>query len=66
MFHAIVFKREPHMKYILILSILAVSLGGCVVVPAGYDDNRSGYHQDHGYDGGEGNLRRYDDRDHGS
>ena len=54
------------MRYILILSILAVSLGGCVVVPAGYDNNRGGYYQDHGYDRGQGNFGHYDGRDHGS
>jgi hypothetical protein len=47
------------MKYILILSILAASLGGCVVVPAGYDDNRGGYYRDHGYAHGDGDSRRY-------
>jgi hypothetical protein len=52
------------MKYILMLSIIAASLGGCVVVPGGYDDNRGGYYHDH--DRGDGNFRGYDDRGHGS
>jgi hypothetical protein len=42
------------MKYILILLILAASLGGCVVVPGGYDDNHGGFsHFEHGH--GDGN-----------
>jgi hypothetical protein len=52
------------MKYILILSILAASLGGCVLVPGGYDDNRGGYYNDHGHR--DGNFRADDDRAHGS
>jgi hypothetical protein len=35
------------MKYILIFSILTDLLGGCVIVPAGYGDNR-GYYQERG------------------
>jgi len=52
------------MKYILILSILAGSLGGCVLVPVGYDDARGGYYHDHGH--GDGNFHAYDDPGHGS
>ena len=49
----IIFKRETDMKYILILLILA-ALGGCVVVPEGYDDNHGGFgHFEHGR--GDGN-----------
>jgi hypothetical protein len=59
------------MKFILILSILAALLGGCVLAPAGYDDNRrgyyqGGYYQGHGYSHGDGYYRGYDDRGHGS
>jgi hypothetical protein len=55
------------MKFILILSILAALLGGCVLAPAGYDDNRRGYYyQGHGYGHGDGYYRGYDDRGHGS
>jgi len=35
------------MKYILILFILAVSLGGCVLAP-GYGDNQGGFSSDDG------------------
>jgi len=48
------------MKYILIFSILASLLGGCVIVPAGSGDNR-GYYQERGYYRGDGNYR---DRDY--
>jgi hypothetical protein len=58
----LLFKREPNMKYILILSVLAASLGGCVLVPAGYDDERGGYHRDRGYDRSYGDSYRYDTR----
>lgn len=60
------------MKYILLFSILAVALGGCVLVPGGYDDNRGGYDRDHGYNRGDGynhrdaNYYGYGNRDHGS
>ena len=47
------------MKYILILSILAASLGGCVIAPAGYGDNRDGYYRERGYNRGDGNYRDY-------
>jgi hypothetical protein len=40
-----------HMKYILILTILA-SLGGCIITPVGHGD---GYN--HGYDRGDGYYR---------
>jgi len=55
------------MKYILVLSLLAASLGGCVLAP-GYDDNRGGYHHDGGYnyDRNDGNFRDYDNRQHGN
>ena len=61
------------MKYILILSILAL-LGGCAIVPAGYDYGRDGYYReryynrgDHNYreryfNQGDGNYRDYGDR----
>jgi hypothetical protein len=52
------------MKYILILSILACSLGGCVLAPIGYGDDRGGYYHDHGH--GDENFHGYDDRGHGS
>lgn len=42
------------MKNVLILSILAAALGGCAIVPAGYDDNREGYYQERGYNRGDG------------
>jgi hypothetical protein len=45
------------MKYILILSILAALLGGCVIAPAGYD--RDGYYRERGYSRGDGNYREY-------
>ena len=45
------------MKYILILSILAASLGGCVLAPIGYD--RDGYYRERGYHRGDGNYRDY-------
>jgi len=54
------------MKYVLILAVLAASLGGCVLVPGGYDEGRGGYDQDHGYNRGEGNFRSNDFRGHGS
>jgi hypothetical protein len=42
------------MKYILILSIIAASLGGCVIVPAGHGDSRDGY-----YNQNDGTYRNY-------
>lgn len=52
------------MKYLFVLSILAVLLGGCVLVPAaGYGDNRGGYYyQDHRYNQDDGNFRGYGNR----
>ena len=48
------------MKYILILSMLAALLGGCVLVPSGYGDNRGGYYYgERGYNRGDGNYRDY-------
>jgi hypothetical protein len=47
------------MKYILIFSILAAMLGGCVVAP-GYGDNRDGYYRERGYYRGDGNYRERD------
>ena len=44
------------MKYILILSILAL-LGGCAIVPAGYGDHRDGYYRERDYNRGDGNYR---------
>jgi hypothetical protein len=46
------------MKYILILSILAALLGGCV---AGYGDNRDGYSRERDYNRDDGNYRDRDD-----
>ncbi len=51
------------LKSILILSILAALLGGCVVVPAGYGDNRNGYYGERGYNRGDGGDRNYNQRD---
>ena len=45
------------MKYILILSILAALLGGCVIAPAGYGDNRGDYYRERGYNRGDSNYR---------
>ena len=64
--HWMIFERETTMKYILILSILAASLGGCVLAPAGYDDNRGGYYQEHGYNRGDGNTGDYNSRERGN
>jgi hypothetical protein len=45
------FERRTDMKYILILSIIAASLGSCAIVPAGYGDSRDRYYRNHdGYD----------------
>jgi hypothetical protein len=57
------------MKYILIFSILTSLLGGCVIVPAGYGDNRGYYrgdgnYRDRDYNRGDGYYRDYS-RDHG-
>lgn len=54
------------MKYLFIFAILAALLGGCVLVPAGYGDNRGGYYQDHRYNRDEGNFHGYDNRGPGS
>jgi hypothetical protein len=51
---SIIFEPGTDMKYILILSIIAALLGGCVIVPAGYGDNRDGY-----YKYNDGNYRNY-------
>jgi hypothetical protein len=53
---SIIFEPGTDMKYILILSIIAASLGGCVIVPGGYGDNRDGY-----YNHNDGNYRNYND-----
>lgn len=52
------------MKHILILSIIAASLGSCAIVPAGYGDSRDryyynhdGYDRDRGYSRGDDNYR---------
>jgi len=46
------------MKYILILSIIAASLGSCAIVPAGYGDSRDRYYNNHdGYDRDRGYSR---------
>ena len=62
------------MKTLLVLSILAALLGGCVVAPGGYYDGRDGNYQDRGYDRnddrrqnrnyhrGDGSSRDYDHR----
>ena len=51
------------MKYILILSILATSLGGCAVSPALYGDRERGYNRgdsnDLDRDYNDGNYRNY-------
>jgi hypothetical protein len=50
------------MKFILILSILAASLGGCAVAPAGYGDQERGYNRDGNYryrDYNDGNYHHY-------
>lgn len=54
------------MKSILIFLIIAASLGGCVIAPPGYDNNRGGYNQDRGYyhNDNEGHDRGYYSRDH--
>ncbi len=45
------------MKSIFILSILAALLGGCVIAPIGYGDNRDGYHGERSYSRGDGYYR---------
>jgi hypothetical protein len=57
---SLIFIRGTDMKYILILSIFAILLGGCAVVPAGYGDNRGGYYQERGYYHGDNNYRARD------
>ena len=51
------------MKYVLILSILAALLGGCVVAPVGYGDRERGYNRGDGSsldrDYNDGNYRNY-------
>jgi hypothetical protein len=49
------------MRYILILSMHAALLGGCVAAPAGYGDNRDGYSRERGYNRGDGNYQDSDD-----
>ncbi len=49
------------MKSILTLSILAVLLGGCAIVPLEYGDHHDGYYQDRGYHHNDG---YYQQRDH--
>ena len=44
------------MKYILPLSILAVLLGGCAIVPFGHGDRHDGY-QERDYNRGDGHYR---------
>ena len=56
-----IFERGTNMKYILIFSILAALLGGCVIAPAGYGDNRGDYYRERGYTRGDSNYR---DRDY--
>jgi hypothetical protein len=51
------FEPGTDMKYILILSILAL-LGGCAIVPAGYGDHRDGYYREREYNRGDGNYYR--------
>jgi hypothetical protein len=53
------------MKYLIIICVVASSLGGCAVVPVGYGDRRDGYDQEHYYGHGYGDHsygRSYDDR----
>jgi hypothetical protein len=45
------------MKSILALSLLAIVLGGCAIVPAGYGDNRNGNYQQRDYNRGDGYYR---------
>jgi hypothetical protein len=45
------------MKSILILSLLAATLGGCAIVPAGYGDQRNGYYQERDRNRGDGYYR---------
>jgi hypothetical protein len=60
--HSIIFERVTDMKYILILSIIAASLGSCAIVPAGYGDSRDRYYHYHdGYDRDRGYSRGDDD-----
>ena len=60
-----IFQPGTDMKYILILSILAL-LGGCAIVPASYGDHRDGYYQERDYNRGDGNYReRYFNQDDG-
>jgi hypothetical protein len=61
---SIILERGTDMKYILILSIIAASLGSCAIVPAGYGDSRDhyyhyhdGYDRDRGYSRGDDNYR---------
>jgi hypothetical protein len=51
-----IFEPGTDMKYILILSILAL-LGGCAIVPAGYGDHRDGYYRERDYNRGDRNYR---------
>ena len=53
-------------KYILISSILAAMLGGCVIVPAGHGDNRDGYYGERDYNRGDGNYRGRGNRGDGN
>lgn len=54
------------MKYILILSILAAVLGGCVIAPADYGDRERGSNRDDGNyrhrDYNDGKFRNYSHR----
>jgi hypothetical protein len=59
--HSIIFEQGIGMKYILILSILAL-LGGCIITPAGHGDNRDGYYHEGGYDRGDVYSRDYNYR----
>jgi hypothetical protein len=45
------------MKKILLLSIMAALLGGCVLAPVGYGDNRDGYYRERSYNHGDGYYR---------
>jgi hypothetical protein len=48
---SMIFERRTDMKYTLILSIIAASLGSCAIVPAGSGDSRDRYYRNHdGYD----------------
>jgi hypothetical protein len=59
-----IFEQGTDMKSIVVLSMLAVMLGGCVLVPAEYGDERGYYrgdgnHRDRDYNRGDGRYPEY-------